>query len=161
MAIQNCPMGRDWRNWDLSTEARFKPSNPEARAAITRARKARQGERLRQVEVVWETAPDDASYQPAPEGSHFLEGSPSHIHTEFEIDGELVHIDRLHVNKFAPGRSYTEFRIFVNGKLAGRGGSAGTSLGGGGSDLPAVALVGKDKVLTVDKQAIITLWKRL
>lgn len=161
MTVHNCPLGSEWRNWDVFTEARFTVSSPEEKATIAEVRKAKWGEKLREIEVVWETAPDDASYQPAPEDAHFSEGSPSHVHTEFQIDDQLIHIDRLHADKLCPGRSYTEFRIFVNGRLAGRGGSAGSSLGGGGSDLPAVALVGTDKVLTVDRQEVITLWKRL
>lgn len=38
-------------------------------------------------------------------------------------------------------------RIHINGELCGRGGGCGTSLGGGGSDLPARALVGGDLLI--------------
>jgi hypothetical protein len=154
-------MNSDWREWDLWTEARFKPSSPEAETAIQAARQAERGDWLREVDVEWETAPDDESYQPAPPRSHFQRGSPSHIHTEFTVDGERVHIDRLEAVKEAPGRSFIEFRIFVDGKLVGRAGAAGISLGAGSSNFPAVALVGEDKVLTVDRQATIRLWNRL
>jgi hypothetical protein len=154
-------MGSEWREWDLATEARFRVSDPKARAAIAEAQRAERGQQLRQIEVPWVVALDDASYQPPPESSHFFDGSPSHVHTEFEVEGDRVHIDRLRANKYAPGRSFTEFRIFVNGELRGRGGSAGSSLEGhGNADLPAVALVGIDTVLTVDRESTITLWRR-
>ena len=162
MSIRNCPMGSEWRNWDLSTEGRFRPSNPEERASTEKAQKTKRGKRLKQIEVSWETAPDDVQYQPVPQDSHFAKGSPCHLHTEFKVDDVLIHIDRLYANKYAPGRSYVEFRIFVNGTLAGRGGSAGSSLGGSGnSDLPAVALIGSDKIISVDNQMVVALWEAL
>jgi hypothetical protein len=63
-----------------------------------------------------------------------------------------------------PGRSVREFRIFVDGELAGRGGQCGCSLGFGGGDLPAVACVDSDLVVTVDAVAgeqlpVVELWR--
>lgn len=162
MTIQRCPLQDNWRKWDLFAEAtRFNHlSNLVDVATNQNAREARRGKRLRLIEAVWEVAPDDASVQCPPKDANFYKGSPCHKHIEFELDGQLVHIDRMYASKGGPGRSYTEFRVFVNGKFAGRGGGAGTSLGGGGSDLPAVALVSNDKMLTVSEDGI-ALWERL
>jgi hypothetical protein len=161
LMIQNCPMNSDWRDWDLGTKERFKPSSHGAEAAIQAARKAERADLLWEVEAKWETALDDESYQSAPPRSHFQKGYPSHIHTEFTVDGERVHVDRLEAKKFGPGRAFLEFRIFVDGQLVGRAGAAGTSLGAGSSDFPAVALVGENRILTVDRHATLRLWRRL
>ena len=81
--------------------------------------------------------------------------------TNLLLYGDLVHIDRLYASLHSPGRSCIEYRIFVNGKLAGHGGDGGSSLGGGSSsDLPAVALVGQDKIVATDWQVVITAWAR-
>ena len=72
-----------------------------------------------------------------------------HIHAETTIGERQVHIDLVKIIRGGPGRSVTEVRIFVDGELAGRGGSCGCSLGGGGDDLPAVALISQSSVLSV------------
>jgi hypothetical protein len=72
-----------------------------------------------------------------------------HIHAETTIGERLVHIDLVKIIRGGPGRSVIEVRIFVDRELAGRGGSCGCSLGGGGDDLPAVALVAPSNVLSV------------
>ena len=61
----------------------------------------------------------------------------------FEWDQAVTPQQRL-------GRSITEIRIFVDGRLAGRGGKCGCALGFGKNDLPAVALLGGGQALTVD-----------
>jgi hypothetical protein len=77
-------------------------------------------------------------------------------------DGHRVHIDIVSALKFGPGREYHECRIFVDGRLAGRGGDCGCSLGFGGSDLPSVAAVGRDAAVTVDLlpgDPVVELWQ--
>lgn len=155
-----CPMGSAWRDWDLSTPERFHPSDPDDFAQVQAARAAVRGRALDTIAVSWSIAPDDARTLRAPQGTQHAKESPSHLHAELTVDGHRVHIDRLSANKHSPGRSYKEIRIFVDGILAGRGGSAGSSAGGGGSDLPAIALPGDDRVLTVDGQMVVTLWER-
>ena len=80
----------------------------------------------------------------------YSEGSPRHLHAETVIDGARIHVDWVYARKHGPGRSITEIRIFVDGRLAGRGGQCGCALGFGKDDLPAVALLGGGKALTVD-----------
>ena len=63
--------------------------------------------------------------------------------------------------KFGPGRSFKEFRIFVAGRLAGRGGRCGCSPGIGGSDLTAVARLGRGQAITVDahgERPVVEVW---
>jgi hypothetical protein len=79
--------------------------------------------------------------------------SPGHLHAGTIIEGVRLHIDRVAATKYGPGRSFLEFRIFTDGVLAGRGGRCGCSLGGGGSDLPAVARVAAHLVITVEDAA--------
>ncbi|MEP7118146.1 MAG: hypothetical protein ABI880_11225 [Acidobacteriota bacterium] len=91
----------------------------------------------------------------------YEEGSPHHVHAETTIGGVLVHIDMVGATKFGPGRSFKEFRIVVAGRLAGRGGSCGCSLGVGGSDLPAVARLGRGTAITVDahgQRPVVEVW---
>ena len=59
-------------------------------------------------------------------------------------------MDWTHAHKHGPGRTITKVRIFVDGRLAGRGGRCGCSPGVGGDDLPAVALIGSGRTLSVD-----------
>jgi hypothetical protein len=80
------------------------------------------------------------------------------------INNHVVHIDMVDVRKYGPGRSVREFRIFVDGELAGRAGECGCSLGFGGGDLPAVARIDSDAVMTVDsivgkETPVVELWK--
>jgi hypothetical protein len=108
------------------------------------------------VALDWELASDDAAFAPmtgAESGQpdwKFLAGSPRHLHAETDIDGARIHVDGVCARKHGPGRSITEIRIFVDGCLAGRGGKCGCALGFGKGELPAVALLGGGKALTVD-----------
>ena len=80
----------------------------------------------------------------------YSKGSPRLLHAETVIGGAHIHVDWAYARKHGPGRSITEIRIFVDGSLAGRGGQCGCALGFGKGDLPAVALLGGGKALTVD-----------
>lgn len=107
----------------------------------------------------WEVAQDDARFRPmtpAESGQadwKFSPASPSHVHAEAVVDGHPVHIDWLHAWKFGPGRTYNEVRVYVNGRLAGRGGRCACSLGFGGNDLPAVAAIGQNAAITVSLES--------
>ena len=131
----------------------------QVRSSCELARKAKRVKRLRQLKVSWEPAPDNVDHPTiSGPGSHHKGGS-THLHAEFTVEQVLIYIDRLWGRGFGPGRCFTEFRIFVDGELAGRGGVAGASIGAGNSDAPALALIGADKIMCVDTDMIVTLWE--
>jgi hypothetical protein len=149
-----CPMPSTWRAWDLFGLTYRGDLAPESEARIAIGRRMRRGRALRTLRLRWELAADDASIRPltipeVAEPSRWGEGTPSHVHTEFALDGRTVHIDVMAATKYGPGRSYWEARIFIDGQLAGRGGGGGCSLGGGGDDLPACALLNDGIVIAV------------
>ena len=155
-----CPLGTAWRDkWDAHIASRWTPGSPDD-VRVQQARKARVGRKLKTIKPRWRIAPDDARYQPPKQGSGYYQGSPSHRHTDFKVDDTVIHVDCVSANKGGPGRSFKDIRIFVNGVQAGRGSSCGCSLGGGGSEGPAVALVGSDKLLFVKPNLSVGLWKR-
>jgi hypothetical protein len=103
----------------------------------------------------WELASDDVSVRPFTlaevgwDPSEWNENT-GHIHTEFVEDGYLVHIDVVSFLRHGPLRGFWEVRIFIDGELAGRGGAIGYPPCSG-NDLPAVARVGRGKVIAVAK----------
>jgi hypothetical protein len=122
----------------LNRERRPDLLTPEQWAACATARLVRPTRHRRFVRLKWERAPDDA-------------------------DGVQVHIDRATARLHGPGRAHLEFRIYVNGQLAGRGVASGCSLGFGGNDLPAVTIIATNLALTVDNafagpEPIVELW---
>jgi hypothetical protein len=135
------------RYWDVPADAQ-----PSLDAAVA----ARPSDHLGLVRLDWELARDDAAFEPMTSAESgqpdwkYSEGSPRHLHAEAVIGAARVHVDWVHARKHGPGRSITEVRIFVDGRLVGRGGQCGCSLGFGKKDLPAVALLGGGKALTVD-----------
>lgn len=157
MTIQECPLKEDWDKWDMfNPKTRFNVLKTQEEIDIhTRARAAKRGELLETIPLSWEVAADDLSLLPENASE-----PPIHRHTEVEIAGERVHLDYIRRTKSGPGRTFNEIRIFINGQFAGRGGGGSTSLGGGGSDMPAVALIGEDKLLTTGGEEI-KLWSRL
>lgn len=104
MPIKNCPMGNEWREWGLTTYWRVSKADE---GVTQKADNAKFGKKLKQIEVTWETAPDDAQFQPV-QDLHFIRGFPSHLHAEFEIDDDLIHVDRLYAQKNAPGSYYED-----------------------------------------------------
>jgi hypothetical protein len=148
--VPTCPLGAGWQQWDLGNC--WTDGLPGDAQAI-----ADRGERVRGVRLlgtlnarfVW--AFDDPSRLALGVGGDLAPNQPwnSHIHAEFPIDGHQVHIDWITATRFGPGRSLTEVRIFIDGKFAGRAGYTGSSLGGGGSSFPAVALIGNGKALVL------------
>lgn len=156
LAIHGCPLRPEWRRWDMFNAPRYQVVPEDAQPAVDAARRAEPVRHLGLVPLAWEIADDDAAYAPmttAESGEpewRWDKGSPRHLHAETELDGRRVHIDWTHARKHGPGRTITEIRLYVDGRLAGRGGRCGSSLGAGGSDLPAVALIGDGKAVSVD-----------
>jgi hypothetical protein len=107
---------------------------------------------LGELHLSWEIAFDDPSRRIHDAGGDSSGSHPSssHIHGETTIDGAHVHVDWTSASRTAPGRSIREVRIFINGDLVGEAFRAGCSLGGGGSDWPAVVLLGNLKAIVVD-----------
>jgi hypothetical protein len=129
---------------------------PTIRRGLTRLVACCRSRTTGRLKLAWRPAADSLVH---PRG-------PDHIHTETTVDGHGVHIDRLERRLHSPGRGWKELRIFVDNVLAGRAGLAGCSLGAGGSDLPAIACIGRSKVITVDiiesiAVPIVELWERV
>ncbi|TAH52286.1 MAG: hypothetical protein EYC68_08275 [Chloroflexota bacterium] len=148
MKFQSCPLDSSWRAWYLD-KTRAVPLQDAARVQANAQQEPQTF--LHAITPDWEIAADDARYMPS-DDPNFEPGSPNHSHTEFELDGLVVHVDRLAARRGGPGSSYTEYRIFWNGELQGRGGRFGTSLGAGGNDLPARALLPNGQLLVVGKR---------
>jgi hypothetical protein len=158
--ITTCPLAPTWRGWDVWSPERTLGGATEG-AVCRQARATPRGARLSEQPVLWEVSPDDAEFHPPAGDAGFVDGSPSHRHAEFAIDGHQVHIDCLVAHKWGPSRFYVEYRIFVDGALAGRGGESSLPQGGiPDKNLPAVALLGQDKVLTVDAHGTLAVWER-
>jgi acyl-CoA-binding protein len=164
--IAGCPLDSNWRDWDLFGPNQYFKLPPELEAISKAAQAVKRGAEIQTVEAEWESAADDVRFVPAPKGTSFAKGSPTHQHTEFGLDGHLIHIDRVGATRGGPGRSIVEYRIYLDGQFAGHGGRGGTSLGGGGDSLPAVALLGQDKILTVSEDwanppqySVIQVWR--
>jgi len=156
VTIRACPLGRQWRRWDMFNSPRYHAVPDGARPAVDAAAHSKPVRHLGLLPLSWETAEDDAAFVPmttAESGEpewRWEKGSPRHLHAEADLDGRRVHVDWTHAHKHGPGRTITEIRIFVDGRLEGRGGRCGCSLGVGGNDLPAVALIGSGRALSVD-----------
>jgi hypothetical protein len=155
-AVDSCPLDRSWRRWDMFDAPKYWDVPDGMQPSIDAARAAEPARHLGLVALAWELARDDASFEPMTSAESgqpdwkYEKGSPRHLHAETAIDGARIHVDWAYARKHGPGRSITEIRIFVNGQLAGRGGRCGCSLGFGKGDLPAVALLGRGRALTVD-----------
>jgi hypothetical protein len=158
--ITGCPMDPSWRSWDVWSPERTLAGAVDG-VVCRQAQAMQHGAKLSEQPVLWEVAPDDAEFHAPAGDAGFVDGSPSHRHAEFAIDGQQVHIDCLVAHKWGPSRFYVEYRIFVDGVLAGRGGESSLPQGGASDrDLPAVALFGQDRVLTVDGHGMLAVWKR-
>ena len=142
-----CPLGSAWRNWDVFHEC-FWELSPEDAETFRKANAVTLGPLIREISAAWELAADSDPYPRPPKS--FL--AHHHFHADFSVDGHAVHIDKIFVINWGPLRGYTEYRIFVDGHFAGRGGAAGGSWGSFGNDLPAKALLNGEKVLVLDKE---------
>jgi hypothetical protein len=79
-------------------------------------------------------------------------GSPRHRHATFDIDGHRVHVDWLAARRSKPTFAFIEYRVFVDGLLAGRGGRAQVGVGAP-SNRPARALLDDTQLLMVSDPA--------
>lgn len=155
-AITSCPLDPSWRLWDMFNTPKYWDVPADTQPVIDAASAAAPAKHLGLVQLDWEMARDDAASVPMTSAESgqpdwkYSEGSPRHLHAEAVIDGTRVHVDWVYARKHGPGRSITEIRIFVDDRLAGRGGRCGCALGFGRGDLPAVALLGDGKALTVN-----------
>ncbi|MCX6550629.1 MAG: hypothetical protein NTY02_06440 [Acidobacteria bacterium] len=155
-AIASCPLDRSWRRWDMFNTPKYWDVPNETQPIIDAASAAEPSSHLGPLALDWELARDDASFEPMTSAESgqpdwkYEKSSPRHLHAETVIAGAHIHVDWAYARKHGPGRSITEIRIFVDGRLAGRGGRCGCSLGFGKGDLPAVALLGGGAALTVD-----------
>ncbi len=162
MTIADCPLARQWLDWDVDTEKRFRLHGTEERRLAVEAREARRGKQVRRIAAEWEVADDDASREAPPADIDFEPGSPRHLHAQFDVDNNLVHVDYVAAEFVSPPRRYVEIRVFVRGLLAGRGGASSSAMGSSESaDLPALALIGSDLLLGVWDDRSIVLWQRL
>jgi hypothetical protein len=143
-----CPLGETWRQWDIFHGC-FWELSPEHKAAFDKSNAATLGSFIREIRVTWELAADSDPFPTPPKSfkkSH-------HFHADFNIDDLAVHVDKISAIFFGPLRGFTEYRIFVNGVFAGRGGAAGGTWGSFGNDLPAKALLAGDRVLVLDRES--------
>jgi hypothetical protein len=141
--MTTCPLDPGWRLW---TMFHYRHDRVPSEAALN-AQGVRAGAVVETLHPAWEIADDDASRMPmTTEESkdvpwRLQEGSPWHVHAEFPVGADVVHVDVCGACRFAPSSFWREARTHVNGELRGRGGACGCSLGGGGNDEPATALV--------------------
>jgi hypothetical protein len=153
-----CPMPPSWRRWSNMEHVRtLSDDEREAAAALRRVPLV---ERIAVVPVVWVVADDDVRVAGPSSGSSFGEGSPHHAHADLAWRGRRLHLDRVGATARAPGRSYAECRIFDAGRLVGRGGSFGCSLGGGNhGDLPARARLDAQAMLLLGMRGPVEVWR--
>jgi hypothetical protein len=141
-----CPLDAGWRLWTMFHN-RYDNVSPEDAARIAASRNAWTDGIVETLSPRWEIAEDDASRMPMTVGEsrdvawRFKKGSPWHVHTEFPVETDVVHIDICGATRYGPGSFWEETRIHVNGELRGRAGACGCSLGGGGRNGSAIALL--------------------
>ena len=140
-----CPLGPEWANWDMFGPPAhdFRLITGQERVRCERARGAEPRRHLGRLKLRWATAE-----------SH--DENSTRTHAEADVAGRVLHIDCVTRRGYGPGRSIEEFRLFLDGVLEGRGGFAGCSLGFGGRDLPAVALIDDGLAVTVDAVQVAT-----
>lgn len=160
--IRSCPMKCDWRRWNSATPDRFRLADPDEHNRAASAQQAVRGRRLQTIRARWERAADDAFYQPDPDPhTSYKAGSPCHVHTSFRLGKQRIHIDRLMIERGGPLCVFIEYRIYIDGAVAGRGGICGGPYGNGNMDLPAVAFLDSRRILSVDEDLSIGIWEYL
>lgn len=155
-----CPIADQWREWDfLSLRRRELPAKaPHFNEHVDI------GPEVGVIAVVWKRGEHNAPYRPPTrkEGRgadrRFSLGPPAHAHTEFEVDGHRVHLDRVSGTKYGPGRSWTEVVAFVDGACVGHGWMGACSLGFGGTKhLPLTVAIAPDVAIVVTADREVTL----
>jgi hypothetical protein len=143
----DCPLAPDWPA--RLRQILFSFSSPGEEALLQAPRYTKLGARRTISEAEWQVAGDDHSQDAPAADAHLFNGFPCHIHTEFEVSGQLVHIDRTWANLWGPGRLKVEWHIFIDGVLAGFGGQMGCSLGFSQVISPAVALLRDNQAIVI------------
>ncbi|MEP7357575.1 MAG: hypothetical protein ABI847_10080 [Anaerolineales bacterium] len=142
-----CPLAAGWPARLRPLHFQFSSSDQEAFLRASHA--SNLGARLSVIEAQWVAADDDRSNAPFSEEDHLFADFPCHIHTEFVVDGQRVHIDRTWANLWGPGRLKEEWHVHIDGVLAGFGGQIGCSLGFTRAIGPAVALLNDGRAVVV------------
>jgi hypothetical protein len=132
-----CPLGQVWFVWNMLN---FSLITDEDRRRCSAARRPCTLEHRERLKLQWRVAEDATAVRSRPE----------HFHAETSVDTHAVHIDCVRRRLYGPGGALNECRIFVDGRLEGRGGYVGCSLGFGGEDLPATARIGRSTLVSVD-----------
>ncbi len=136
-----CPLAPDWPARLRYLMSVF--SNPAEEARLKAAHRTKLDARSEIIEVEWHVASDDHSQQAPLPTSLWSAGVQRHIHTEFEVGKQRVHIDgtwAIAPNQ-GPGRCKEEWYIFIDNVLAGFGGRMACALGLNVTISPAVALL--------------------
>jgi hypothetical protein len=138
-------MTDDWRTWDIFHD-RFWVLSPEDAETFKKVNAVKLGKQIGEIAATWKLAADSDPF-PTPPKSY---KKHHHFHFDLEVDGHAVHIDKITAMFWGPLRGFTEYRLFVDGHFAGRGGTAGGSWGSFGRDDAARAMISDKKMLVID-----------
>jgi hypothetical protein len=143
-ALAECPLDASWRDWDAMVPPIFSLIPDADRLTCEAARHLTPLRHLGLIRLEWLSA--------TPPTNPDSRMQSRRIHATGDISGRTVHVDWVNNSnqRGGPGRSFAEFRAFVDGQLAGRGGEWGCSLGVGGRDLPLVARISANRAITLD-----------
>jgi hypothetical protein len=138
-----CPLGHEWLIWGFT---RVVHGDVTADVIERLARDQRVGLELtyvaRTIPVDWT---EDTSVPVRFIGhASRLQANAWHRCGDFTLNGQRVHIDLFGGNGGGPGFGFRDERIYIDDQLRGRGWQMGNSLGGGGMNHPAVALLRPD-----------------
>jgi hypothetical protein len=144
-----CPLDRSWRTRTLGgqTTGRLDDS---ASQRVARASQLTLDSNATSLSVEWELALDDVTLMPVDpvREPDLVPGSPRHRHATFDVGGHTVHVDWLSARHSKPTFAFIEYRVFVDGALAARGGRMQVSVGAP-RNLPAKALIDDTRLLVI------------
>ena len=143
-----CPLDRSWRVWTPGGPVTGRLDDSTAQRVSRATRLTLDAHALLPVE--WELAPDDVTLLPVDPDQEpdLVPGSPRHRHATFDVGGHTVHADWLSARRSRPTLWFIQYRVFVDGVLAARGGRAGVGLGSP-SNLPVKALIDDTRLLMI------------
>ncbi len=147
MIIDACPLESGWQD-RLRRIAVREFAGTAKEAILLEARTVKLGRTITVLRPEWEIAGDDVTKQPVAPDSHYVRG-PFHLHTEFDVSGRQVHVDRIWGQMWGPGRGKIEVHIYIDGTWRGFGGLFGASLGVSDRVTPAVARLADGTALVV------------
>jgi len=138
-----CPLGHEWLIWGCSRVVHG-DIPLEVRERLARDQHA--GRTLtyvaRTLPVEW--AEDRSVPVRFIDHENRLRPDAWHRCGDFTFNGHHIHIDLFGGNGGGPGFGFRDERIYIDGELRGRGWQMGASIGAGGMDHPAVALIRPD-----------------